>query len=101
MALPPISDYGAFVHQLRTLARVYTPDWLCDFLPGLTEHSLKQFLSGDGRLPRADRQAVDLLYSVTRVADLEPSETYLARVKRARRYAEKARASEAAWRDVG
>ena len=90
-----------FRHQLRTLATAYTSDWLCELVPGLSVASLNKFLAGDVRTPKADREAVDLLYAVTRLGDLEPSEAYLTKVRRARRYAERARASEVAWRDAG
>lgn len=90
-----------FRHQLRTLATAYTPDWLCELIPGLSLAALHKFLSGASQTPKADRQAVDILYAVTRLGDLEPSEAYLTKVRKARRYAERARASEIAWRDAG
>lgn len=90
-----------FRHQLRTLATAYTHDWLCELVPGLSVAALNKFLAGTSQTPQGDRLAVDLLYAVTRLGDLEPSEAYLTKVRMARRYAERARASEVAWRGAG
>lgn len=87
------------LHQLTVLTRAITSDWLCELMPSLARSGLKRFFN-EGILPEVDPLELDTLYCLARLGDLEPSAAYQTRVKAARRYAERSRASEAAWRDA-